>query len=200
MKPIHALLASTVVSLGLAGAAGAQDASLRDVPPGHWASDAVQDLARQEVLRGYPDGTFQGKRAITRYEAAVGLARLRGVIETNIQRGIEDASREIGLAGAPGPRGPEGPRGVQGPPGPRGPVPPELRQLQQEQRGFRQDISALQRLFQELSSELHRIRGEVDGVSSDLGDITARVSRIRRGSRGIGAFGFVVEPGPRFHR
>jgi hypothetical protein len=38
-----------------------------DVPETHWAYDAVRTLAQRGVFTGYPDGTFSGKRALTRY-------------------------------------------------------------------------------------------------------------------------------------
>lgn len=46
----------------------------RDVNPGDWAYSALSDLvARYDCLRGYPDGTFRGNRALSRYEFAAGL-------------------------------------------------------------------------------------------------------------------------------
>ncbi|GAA6617630.1 iron uptake porin [Scytonema sp. NUACC26] len=47
---------------------------LRDVQPTDWAFQALQSLVeRYGVIAGYPDGTFRGNRAITRYEFAAGL-------------------------------------------------------------------------------------------------------------------------------
>ncbi len=51
-------------------------AYLEDVPDGHWASEAVYELVRMGVTTGYPDGTFRGKNAISRYEMAVFLSKL----------------------------------------------------------------------------------------------------------------------------
>lgn len=47
-----------------------------DVPAGHWAREAVSLLVQKGLILGYPDGTFRGGAAITRYEAAVIFARL----------------------------------------------------------------------------------------------------------------------------
>ncbi|MCX6343705.1 MAG: S-layer homology domain-containing protein [Armatimonadetes bacterium] len=47
-----------------------------DVPTDHWAYDAVNQLQKDGIVIGYPDGTFSGKRAITRYEFATALARV----------------------------------------------------------------------------------------------------------------------------
>ena len=47
---------------------------LRDVKPTDWAFTALQNLAqRHGCLLAYPDGTYRGNRAMTRYEFAAGL-------------------------------------------------------------------------------------------------------------------------------
>lgn len=47
---------------------------LSDIQPTDWAFQALQSLIeRYGVIAGYPDGTFRGNRAITRYEFAAGL-------------------------------------------------------------------------------------------------------------------------------
>jgi len=47
---------------------------LQDVQPRDWAYVALQELVeRYGCIAGYPDGTFRGNRALTRYEFAAGL-------------------------------------------------------------------------------------------------------------------------------
>jgi hypothetical protein len=47
---------------------------LKDVAPTDWAFQALQSLTeRYGCIAGYPDGTFRGSRAMTRYEFAAGL-------------------------------------------------------------------------------------------------------------------------------
>ncbi|MEL7359959.1 MAG: iron uptake porin [Cyanobacteria bacterium J06560_6] len=47
---------------------------LSDVQPGDWAFTALQRLVEEYgCLEGYPDNTFRGNRALTRYEFAAGL-------------------------------------------------------------------------------------------------------------------------------
>ena len=47
---------------------------LADVQPTDWAFQALQSLVeRYGCIAGYPDGTYKGNRAITRYEFAAGL-------------------------------------------------------------------------------------------------------------------------------
>ncbi|HKX16387.1 MAG TPA: S-layer homology domain-containing protein [bacterium] len=53
-----------------------------DVPTNHWAYDAIAELAAKGLVEGYPDGTFKGDRAMTRYEMAMVVARLLARIES----------------------------------------------------------------------------------------------------------------------
>ena len=47
---------------------------LRDVSPGDWAFEALRSLVeRYGCIAGYPDGTYRGNRALSRYEFAAGL-------------------------------------------------------------------------------------------------------------------------------
>ncbi len=47
-----------------------------DVSSSDWAYRAVSDLSDRGMIEGYPDGTFRGRQAITRYELAQIVARL----------------------------------------------------------------------------------------------------------------------------
>lgn len=63
------LLLAAVMVLGVnAGVYAANPFS--DVPAGHWAYDAVNKLAAEGVIEGYPGGTYGGDRLMTRYEMA----------------------------------------------------------------------------------------------------------------------------------
>ncbi|HAG84360.1 MAG TPA: porin [Cyanobacteria bacterium UBA12227] len=55
---------------------------LRDVSPGDWAYEALRSLVeRYGCIAGYPDGTYRGNRAMTRYEFAAGLNACLNQIE-----------------------------------------------------------------------------------------------------------------------
>lgn len=55
---------------------------LRDVRPGDWAYEALRELVeRYGCIAGYPDGSFRGNRAMTRYEFAAGLRACLNQIE-----------------------------------------------------------------------------------------------------------------------
>ncbi|MDD2714312.1 MAG: S-layer homology domain-containing protein [Candidatus Wallbacteria bacterium] len=53
-----------------------------DVKFNHWAYDAVTQLSAKGIITGYPDGTFKGNKAVTRYDMAVIIARLLEKLNT----------------------------------------------------------------------------------------------------------------------
>ncbi|MBD0363039.1 MAG: carbohydrate porin, partial [Coleofasciculus sp. C3-bin4] len=64
---------------------------LRDVSPGDWAYEALRSLVeRYGCIAGYPDGTFRGNRAMSRYEFAAGLNACLNQIERVITEGGRD--------------------------------------------------------------------------------------------------------------
>src|ERR1700722_20066670 len=54
---------------------------LADVPRSHWAYAAIQTLAADGLIDGYPDGSFKGDRPLTRYEMAAIVARVIAKLE-----------------------------------------------------------------------------------------------------------------------
>lgn len=61
---------------------------LRDVSPGDWAFEALRSLVeRYGCIAGYPDGTYRGNRATTRYEFAAGLNACLQQIERMMKTG-----------------------------------------------------------------------------------------------------------------
>ncbi|GAA4013743.1 S-layer homology domain-containing protein [Deinococcus rubellus] len=80
-------------------APAAQVPALTDVPAGHWAKDAIDKLVSQGIILGYPDGTFRGTQNLTRYEAAVIIARLLNQMGT-AQAPVLDAETMTSLQNA----------------------------------------------------------------------------------------------------
>ena len=71
-----------LLAIGAALSVAAEAAPLfPDVPDTHWAKDAVSSLAARGLLEGYPDGTFKGDRASSRFEVAMIVARLLAAYE-----------------------------------------------------------------------------------------------------------------------
>ena len=72
MKKMLAVVAAASL---VAVAAPAFANPFSDVPFTHWAYDAVETLAAKGIIDGYPDGTFKGKKVMTRYEIATVVAK-----------------------------------------------------------------------------------------------------------------------------
>lgn len=64
---VAAVLAATTLT---ATSAFAAQNPFKDVPSDHWAYDAIAMLAQDGILEGYGDGTFNGTKAMNRYEMA----------------------------------------------------------------------------------------------------------------------------------
>jgi hypothetical protein len=108
-------------------------ATFADVPFGHWAYQAVEELNSAGVLQAHPDGLYRGPAAISRYEFAVAVAKVddwiadgaadrSALTEGDLLRILEAWSKANAekLVGAPGERGTQGAPGPAGPPGPTG--------------------------------------------------------------------------------
>ncbi|HEY3332278.1 MAG TPA: S-layer homology domain-containing protein [Capsulimonadaceae bacterium] len=83
MKKMLTLVAGAAVlasTMGVANAQGKASGPFADVPTDHWAYQSVEKLRDAGIVIGYPDGTYGGRRAMTRYEFATAIARLLALI------------------------------------------------------------------------------------------------------------------------
>ena len=72
---------------------------LSDVQPTDWAFQALQSLVeRYGCIAGYPDKTYRGNRALTRYEFAAGLNSCLDRVNELIAAGTSDLVRKEDLA------------------------------------------------------------------------------------------------------
>ncbi len=72
---------------------------LSDVRPTDWAFQALQSLVeRYGCIAGYPDGTFRGNRAMTRYEFAAGLNACLDKVNELIKGGSKGLATKEDLA------------------------------------------------------------------------------------------------------
>lgn len=86
-----ALMVSTISATGVAVA-------FTDVPTDHWAYGAVTKLAKAHIIDGYSDGTFNGDKAMSRYELAFMVARAIEKYDTadeQQQKLIDELSKEF---------------------------------------------------------------------------------------------------------
>lgn len=136
--------------------------SFTDVPTDHWAYTAIQDLANKGFVVGYPDGTFSGKRAVSRYEFAMAVSRIIASIQpaapANVDLSGLDA-RIKNLENAPKTGGEV--------------VAPDL-------TGYasKADVDKVKRLVDEFRDELATLGVDVDAIKRELADIRTRVEAL----------------------
>lgn len=63
-------MASATMPFGIISPATAQTTSRFEDIEGHWAQTCIQQLAQQDIISGYPDGTFRPSKPVTRAEYA----------------------------------------------------------------------------------------------------------------------------------
>lgn len=118
------LLATAIPSLSQQGGG----TRFSDIPAGHWATEAVNQLADAGIFEGMGvnRALFVGNGNLTRYQAAVALSRLIQYVNTHPAtptaqqlRQVIEANPDLRdmLTGKQGPVGPPGPAGQQGPAG-----------------------------------------------------------------------------------
>src|SRR6476619_4063105 len=72
---------------------------LSDVQPTDWAFQALQSLVeRYGCIAGYPDGTYRGNRALSRYEFAAGVNSCLDRINELIAAGTSELVTKEDLA------------------------------------------------------------------------------------------------------
>ena len=75
MKKFSNIVFVSAIAMSVSGTTFAAQNPFSDVPAGHWAYDAVTQLAADGIIEGYGDGTYLGNRNITRYEMAQMIAK-----------------------------------------------------------------------------------------------------------------------------
>ncbi|MGC8863070.1 MAG: S-layer homology domain-containing protein [Armatimonadota bacterium] len=133
-----------------------------DVPADHWAYDAINQLQKDGILIGYPDGTFQGKRTITRYEFATAIARLADWVNSQVQPG--------GPAAGLGKEDVEKMLGEYAKKSELPSVPGNL--------ATKDDIAAIRKLVDEFRDEIAALGVDVDALKRDVAALGARVDAI----------------------
>lgn len=125
-----------------------------DVPTDHWAYDAINKLQTDGILIGYPDGTFGGKRAITRYEFAVALSRLplggatgNFVTKDELNSTLSDYAKKSDI--------------------------PDISKL-----ASKADVDAMSKLVNEFKDELASLGVDVDSMKRDVAALSARVDAV----------------------
>ena len=144
-----------VPSLVLAQAAPASG-PFADVPADHWAYQSVDTLQKAGIVIGYPDGTYGGKRAMTRYEFAVAIARLLPLLKVDTStlatKGDLDALRS---------------------------------DLEGKLASNQAALDALTKLVNEFQPELQRLGQDVAAIKVELANLGQRVANLEAEQRRI---------------
>ncbi|MDO8684246.1 MAG: S-layer homology domain-containing protein [Armatimonadota bacterium] len=145
------LLASPVLAQG----------PFTDVPTDHWAYDAVDQLVKDGIIVGYPDGTFGGQRAMTRFEFAQAVARAIPVIVSMV---------------------PGGPGGVSVTPEQLKALETRVETLEKAPKSdlTKADLDAIRKLSEEFRDELAALGVDVDALKRDVADLNRRVTAIEQ--------------------
>lgn len=147
-----------------------------DVPPGHWAYDAIEELMDLGVLRGYPDGTYKGKAPLTRYEFAIAIRDALAAVRQQ----IEEVRGQI-------------PTGVTPPPTPGQPQPQRGEVYTAEEKAklgripadtadrlqkLEEAMARINRLATEFQDEVASLGVDVESAKRDLASLRRRIEAI----------------------
>ncbi|MFN7019390.1 MAG: S-layer homology domain-containing protein, partial [Fimbriimonadales bacterium] len=136
---------------------------MRDVPPGHWAYQAIRELVRLRILEGFPDGEFKPNRQITRAEFAQAIARAYRVIEERI-REVEARLNQLAPSSEQATQSLSQERQVQ-----------DLQQAVRELQQLRSAVETLQRLAQEFEPELSALSISMRDLRRELASLEERL-------------------------
>jgi predicted porin/prefoldin subunit 5 len=155
---------------GLSLITGLTFAQMRDVPPGHWAYQSIEQLVQMGIIEGYPDGTFRPNRTMTRAEFAQAIARAYRNIDERL-RALDRRINEINRPQRDGQQPPTDTSGLQR-------QIEELRKQIDELKKLNEAIQTLQRLAQTFQQELAGLGVDVDTLKRDFASLRARVEAL----------------------
>jgi mRNA-degrading endonuclease YafQ of YafQ-DinJ toxin-antitoxin module/uncharacterized protein YoxC len=143
----------------------------QDVPPGHWAYDAVQELAEKGLIKGYPPtGNFFGKRTVTRYEMATILQRVLARVDDLLAKKAD--------------------KGETAPTQPTPPTPPagvtqeqleEVRKLVDE---FKVELTVIGTDMQKVKDELGSLKADIGALKEQVGKHEEEIAGVKQGVQG----------------
>ncbi|RMH07527.1 MAG: hypothetical protein D6697_08295 [Armatimonadetes bacterium] len=155
---------------GLSLITGLTFAQMRDVPPGHWAYQSIEQLVQMGIIEGYPDGTFRPNRTMTRAEFAQAIARAYRNIDERL-RALNQRIEEIAGRPQTGGQQPVDMSSMQNQIN-------ELRNQIQELRKLNEAVQTLQRLAQTFQQELAGMGVDIDTLKRDMASLRARVEAL----------------------
>lgn len=164
---------STVLAAAMVTPAFAQ--GFPDVQDTHWAYEAVTRLKKEGIITGYPDGTFQGKKNITRYE----MATLLYAIYQNMKNVTDGLNSQIEALEAKvnGMKGNGG--GNNG--GDTSGLRDALKALQSDvssMKAWGSDVAQLKKMASSYEKELSSLGVDVEAMKKDIKDLDARIKAL----------------------
>ncbi len=139
--------------LGLPGSVRAD--APKDVPQGHWAYSAVDDLASKGLIKGYPpEGGFFGKRTVTRYEMAVVIQRVLARVDD-----LVGAKADKGSAGTPA----------------QGVTPEQLAEVRKLVDDFRAELTVIGTDMEKVKADIGDLKTEVGGLNDKVNGFDTRM-------------------------
>jgi uncharacterized protein (UPF0335 family)/opacity protein-like surface antigen len=152
---------------GLSLITGLTFAQMRDVPPGHWAYQSIEQLVQLGIIEGFPDGTFRPNRTMTRAEFAQAIARAY----RNIDERLRALDRRISEIRPQSDQQPVDTSALERQIN-------ELRAQIEELKKLNEAIQTLQRLAQTFQQELAGLGVDVDTLKRDFASLRARVEAL----------------------
>lgn len=95
-KKISILLLAVLMFVSIMPAAMAKTLTFWDVKDNHWASEAINEMARRGIISGYSDGSFRPNDPVTRAEFAKIMIAAAGVKmenNNNLKQTFQDVGR-----------------------------------------------------------------------------------------------------------
>jgi S-layer homology domain len=170
---------SVAIGAAMVTPAFAQRDNFPDVNDTHWAYEAVARLKKEGIITGYPDGTFKGARAITRYE----LATLLYALYMNLKNVTEGLDARISSLDERVNKLEKGGGGTA--PGNDGALRDAIDSLRKEMASMKSwgdDIATLKKMSASYEKELSSMGVDVEAMKKDLNDLKTRVAKLEGGA------------------
>jgi hypothetical protein len=182
MNNTFKLAISVVLGAAMVTPAFAQRDGFPDVADTHWAYEAVTRLKKEGIITGYPDGTFQGKKMITRYE----MATLIYAIYTNLKNVTDGLNSQIEALEAKVNSMSKG--GGNTGDGGAGAMRDQLNALKSElnsMKSWGDEVTMLKKMADSYQKELSSLGVDVEAMKKDIADLNKRLTVLENKKSGV---------------
>ncbi len=165
MRSLLALMCSGVFAVAL----GQSPDRFPDSKENHWAFTALDQLKKDGILVGYPDGLYRGERPATRFElaAAVHAAYLKIKTQSDSLNGQIDALKQKMDQGGVSKADYDNLKNA-------------IQELVASKPDYFKDIADLKKLMKEFEPELTALGADMDAVRKQLGGLDERVGKLEK--------------------